>query len=170
VRSQGWKFRRLALRCVLVAAVVVVAGACSSGGSKQSTFSIRAVNGEQPTPCPRPPKPSTNAGVLPLVRQGKAVSCLQVGPAAVTERDITEANAVNGPGSRWAVDFALDSAGAARLNQLAATQLGKQAAMEANGVVYSAPIVHTSEMQGRGEISGLDEATAKRVASEIKSR
>jgi preprotein translocase subunit SecD len=141
---------------------------CSSGGSKANTFSIRAVNGEQPAPCPAPPKPSTNAGVLPFVQQGKTVSCLQVAQAVVTQKDVTEAKPIEGVGTGWDVEFALDGAGADALNRLAVAEQGKQLATEVDGVVYSEPSVHTTDFHGRGSISRLDEATAKRIASEMK--
>ncbi|GEM_PF-4522251 len=156
-------------RLVSVAAIAIAFAACSSGGSKANTFSIQAVNGEQPTPCPAPPKPSTNAGVLPFVQQGKTVSCLQVSQASVTEKNVAEAKAVSDIGTAWDVDFVLDSAGADALNRLAAAEQGKQLAIEVNDVVYSAPPVHTADFHGRGAINRLDEATAKRIAGEIKS-
>ena len=168
MRSQGRKDKRLALWCVLVAAVVTVSGGCSSGGSRPSTFSIRAVNGEQLPPCAPPPKPSTNAGVLPLVEQGKTVSCLHVAQAPITQKDVTSASAVDGA-SGWQVDFVLDKSGADALDQLAAAHLGDKLAMEVGGVVYNTPPVHTSQFNGRGAISGLDETTAKRIASELHS-
>ncbi len=107
--------------------------------------------------------------MLPRVEHGKTVSCLQVGQASVSQKDVTEAKATNGVGSAWDVDFVLDTAGADALNRLAAAQLGKELAIEVGGVVYSAPQVHTGQFNGRGAINGLDEATAKHLASEMKS-
>ena len=164
----GLKHQSLALRSLSVAAIAIAMVGCSSGGSKANTFSIRAVHGEQSAPCPAPPKPSTNAGVLPLVQQGETVSCLQVAQASVTQKNVTDAKAIEGIGTGWDVEFVLDSAGADALNRLAVAEQGKQLATEVDGVVYSAPRVNATDFHGRGEISRLDEATAKRIASEMK--
>jgi preprotein translocase subunit SecD len=96
------------------------------------------------------------------------VGCVQVGEAAVTTKDVAQATAVKDQAGKWVVDFVLTTAGSDHLNRLAASQIGKMVAIEADGAVLNLFTVQTAQFQGRGQITGLDQGTANRIAGELK--
>ena len=100
----------------------------------------------------------------------------QLGPAALTGKDVSGAKAVYNPGSGqgWTVDLSLKSSGQALFNQLAKTSFPKQqpqnsVAIVLDGVVQSAPAFQTSNFDGDVSISGnFSESDAKDLATVLQ--
>ena len=103
-----------------------------------------------------------NSGVLTKYR---------LGPVQITGDSLTKATAVlRGPsqtqlGTEWVVEFELDSAGAAKFEQVTSALLGKPLAIVLDRDVISTPTIN-GVISDRGEITGnFDETEAKRLAT-----
>ena len=135
------------------------------------------------TTNPNNPKSSTPAEdtagatvILPGRGTGKEAVRYQLGPAALTGKDVSGAKAVYNPGSGqgWTVDLSLKSSGQTLFNQLAKTSFPKQqpqnsVAIVLDGVVQSAPAFQTSNFDGDVSISGnFSESDAKDLATVLQ--
>ena len=148
-----------AVPCLTI--TVMLLGACRDTPNRDASyFTIRAVLRESPPPCSPP--------ALPEQRDGQALRCIEVGPAAVDASDVASAAVVaTGPGTE-AVQFELSPKGTERFNALArSVGLGGRAAIVVDGVVVSAPRFETTEFAGEGHVTGLDAASADRLARRL---
>ena len=179
LQAAGWTFREL-LRarpaprlCVMITwrgrggvvrsltMTMVLLGACGDTADRDASyFAIRAVMRESPPPCSPP--------ALSEQRDGQALRCIEVGPVAVDASDVASAAVVaTGPGTE-AVQFDLSPKGTERFNALArSVGLGGRAAIVVDGVVVSAPRFETTEFAGQGHVTGLDAASADRLARRL---
>jgi preprotein translocase subunit SecD len=99
-------------------------------------------------------------------RDGKVVARYRLGPAELTGRAISSAQAnVEPTTGRWLVDFRLNGKGSKEFDELAARNVGKQVAIDLDGVVKSAPTIQETSFNGRGQITGeFSEREAKDLA------
>ncbi|HEY3723181.1 MAG TPA: protein translocase subunit SecD [Acidimicrobiia bacterium] len=149
----------------------------AAGATSSSTASTTT------TTDPSNPKSSTAAEdtagatvILPGRGTGNQAIRYQLGPAALTGKDVSGAKAVYNPGSGqgWTVDLSLKSSGQALFNQLAKTSFPKQPPQNAvaivlDGVVQSAPAFQTSNFDGDVSISGnFSESDAKDLATVLQ--
>jgi preprotein translocase subunit SecD len=147
-----------------------VAGAASSTTAATTTTT-------NPNATSTPAQDTANATViLPGRETGKAAVRYQLGPAALTGKDVSGAKAVYNPGSGqgWTVDLSLKGSGQTLFNQLAKTSFPKQPPQNAvaivlDGVVQSAPAFQTSNFNGDVSISGnFSEGDAKDLATVLQ--
>jgi preprotein translocase subunit SecD len=104
--------------------------------------------------------------VLPeLDRSGKVVRRYQLGPSELTGRAISSARANIDSNGQWLVEFRLNGRGSTAFDELAAKNVGKQVAIDLDGIVKSAPTIQQAEFNGRGQITGdFSEGDAKDLA------
>ncbi len=114
--------------------------------------------------------------VLPGRETGSRAVRYQLGPAALTGKEVSGAKARYVGGTNgWVVDLSLKDSGATKFNQLAATSYPKQAPQNAvaivlDSIVQSAPAFQTPSFEGGNvQISGnFSESDAKDLATVLK--
>lgn len=93
--------------------------------------------------------------VLPLKdRHGKVTQRLQLGPSELTGRAISSARANLDNNGQWLVEFTLTGKGSTAFDALAAKYVGRQVAIDLDGIVKSAPTIQQAQFNGRGQITG----------------
>ena len=126
------------------------------------------IQGLAPDPSPSDPAPAEDQAILPQRDDtGKVMARWLVGPADVRGSAISESRAVVEPNTgAWSVTFDLTEEGGRQWNAMAAkVGVGKQIAIDLDGVVKSAPALETTNFQGSGQITGdFDQQEAKDLA------
>jgi preprotein translocase subunit SecD len=105
--------------------------------------------------------------VLPEVdRSGSVVRRYQLGPAELTGKALHSASAQFDQGSgTWLVSFTTTGPGTKQFGDLTTKYVGKQLAIELDGVVKSAPTIQSAITGGNGQITGsFTERQAKDLA------
>ena len=143
------------------------------GGSRlltveNSYFLLRPVQGRSTPPCPAGPA-GPMAPVVAEKVDGKEVACLQVGPPGLDADDVATASArQDQAGGHWEVEFTLSTEGSSRLSALRRDAAPDgHVAIIVDGQVVSAPKLADGPTT-RGIVSGLDEATARRLADRLR--
>jgi preprotein translocase subunit SecD len=110
-------------------------------------------------------KPEATVVLPEMDREGKVVRRYQLGPAELTGRAISSARANVDSNGQWLVEFRLNSKGSTEFDALAAKNVGRQVAIDLDGVVKSAPTIQQAEFNGRGQITGdFSQGDAKDLA------
>lgn len=148
----------------LGAACALLVG-CGDAASAPSFFAIRSVTARMSPPCVAPALGAAPAQNRPIV------ACYELGPTAVTARDVSSALVrPNANTETIDVEFALTPAGVERFNAMArALGIGGQAAIVVDGGIVSAPRLDTTDFPGRGVITGLDLVTAQGLAARLNA-
>ena len=87
-------------------------------------------------------------------RNGNVTQRLQLGPSELTGRAISTASANLDANGRWLVEFTLTGKGSTAFDALAAKYVGRQVAIDLDGIVKSAPTIQQAKFNGRGQITG----------------
>jgi preprotein translocase subunit SecD len=104
--------------------------------------------------------------VLPMKdRHNNVTQRLQLGPSELTGRAISSARANLDNNGQWLVEFTLTGKGSTAFDALAAKYVGRQVAIDLDGVVKSAPTIQQAQFNGRGQITGdFTQSEAKDLA------
>ena len=141
-----------------------------------STTTVAGATSTAPTPTTAPapalkttPREEDKPGatvVLPQKdRHGKVTNRLQLGPSELTGRAISSARANLDANGQWLVEFTLNGKGSTAFDALAAKYVGRQVAIDLDGVVKSAPTIQQAQFNGRGQITGdFSQSEAKDLA------
>ena len=141
-----------------------------------STTTVAGATSTAPTPTTAPapalkttPREEDKPGatvVLPQKdRHGKVTNRLQLGPSELTGRAISSARANIDNNGQWLVEFTLNGKGSTAFDALAAKYVGRQVAIDLDGVVKSAPTIQQAQFNGRGQITGdFSQSEAKDLA------
>jgi preprotein translocase subunit SecD len=98
-------------------------------------------------------------------RSGSVVRRYQLGPAELNGRAISSARANVDNTGKWLVEFRLTGKGSTAFDALAARYVGRQVAIDLDGVVKSAPTIQQANFNGRGQITGdFSQGEAKDLA------
>jgi SecDF, P1 head subdomain len=117
--------------------------------------------------------------LLPGLNHGLAARLAQryvLGPIEMTSRSISSTVVRHSPSGQWLVDYTTTSGGSLVWDKVAEENFHQFLAFEANGIVYSAPVVQPTQSSfssfgGRGEISGgLTRVDAVRLAHAMNDR
>lgn len=136
--------------------------------AQNSYFLVRPVQGRSAPPCPAGP----SGPMAPVVAEkvdGKEVACLLVGPPGLDADDVATASArQDRAGGHWEVEFTLTTEGATRWSLLRRdADPDGHVAILVDGQVVSVPKLADGPTT-RGIVSGLDEATARRLADRLR--
>jgi preprotein translocase subunit SecD len=143
---------------------------------KAPTTTVAGATSTAPTPTTAPapalkttPREDDKPGatvVLPQKdRHGKVTNRLQLGPSELTGRAISSARANLDANGQWLVEFTLNGKGSTAFDALAAKYVGRQVAIDLDGVVKSAPTIQQAQFNGRGQITGdFSQSEAKDLA------
>jgi preprotein translocase subunit SecD len=102
-------------------------------------------------------------------RAGRTIGRYRLGPAELTGRALSGANASIDETGQWFVDFTLNGKGSHDFDELAQRNYQKQVAIDLDGVVKSAPNINAQTFNGRGQITGqFTERDAKDLALVLK--
>jgi len=141
-----------------------------------TTTTVAGATSTAPTPTTAPapalkttPREDDKPGatvVLPQKdRHGKVTNRLQLGPSELTGRAISSARANLDANGQWLVEFTLNGKGSTAFDALAAKYVGRQVAIDLDGVVKSAPTIQQAQFNGRGQITGdFSQSEAKDLA------
>jgi hypothetical protein len=134
--------------------------------AENSYFLLRLVHGRSAPPCPAGP----SGPMAPVVAEkvdGKEVACLHVGPPGLDADDVASASAREERAGGWVVEFTLTTEGSSRLSALRRDAAPDgHVAILVDGQVVSVPNLADGPTT-RGIVSGLDEATARRLADRL---
>ena len=98
-------------------------------------------------------------------RTGSVVRRYQLGPAELNGRAISSARANLDTTGKWLVEFRLTGKGSTAFDALAARYVGRQVAIDLDGIVKSAPTIQQAQFNGRGQITGdFSQSDAKDLA------
>lgn len=139
------------------------AGNRGSSGVDPTALMIHPVLRQTEVPCG---EAAAGEEVLPEMQDGKVVSCLAVGPAALDATHVRKAGLSDVEGE-WAVDVELTDAGADLFDQLAAEHLGKRLAITVHEKLASAPTVQSLHFAGRLQVHGLSREEAGDLVEEL---
>jgi preprotein translocase subunit SecD len=134
------------------ATTTTVAGATTT--AKATTTTAPANDVSTKTTPREDDKPGATV-VLPMKdRNGNVTQRLQLGPSELTGRAISTARANLDANGRWLVEFTLTGKGSTAFDALAAKYVGRQVAIDLDGIVKSAPTIQQAKFNGRGQITG----------------
>jgi preprotein translocase subunit SecD len=98
-------------------------------------------------------------------RAGRTIGRYRLGPAELTGRALSGANATIDETGQWLVGFTLGSKGSKDFDDLAQRNYQRQVAIDLDGVVKSAPTINAQAFNGRGQITAqFSERDAKDLA------
>ena len=93
----------------------------------------------------------------------------QLGPAQLTGKALSSADAVIDQTGQWKVDFTTTGKGSGQWDEVARNNYQKQVAIDLDGVIQSAPQINAQSFNGRGEITGnFSQTDAKNLALVLK--
>jgi preprotein translocase subunit SecD len=93
----------------------------------------------------------------------------QLGPAQLTGKALSSADATIDQTGQWKVEFTTTSSGSGQWDKVAQQNYQKQVAIDLDGVVQSAPQINAQQFNGRGEITGnFTQSQAKDLALVLK--
>jgi preprotein translocase subunit SecD len=129
-------------------------------------LNVLAPDGDPPSTTRDGDEP-TKPVVLPdRDRKGQVVRRYQLGPAELTGRALSGAQATVHPDTgEWQVEFELNGQGSKSFDQLGQRNFHKSVAIDLDGEVKSAPRINAEQFHGRGQITGdFGEREAKNLA------
>ena len=134
------------------ATTTTVAGATTTAPATTTTAPANDVSTKT---TPREDDKPGATVVLPMKdRHGNVTQRLQLGPSELTGRAISSARANLDANGQWLVEFTLTGKGSTAFDALAAKYVGRQVAIDLDGVVKSAPTIQQAKFNGRGQITG----------------
>ena len=143
---------QLFFRPVIQATTTTVAGATTTAPATTTTAPANDVSTKT---TPREDDKPGATVVLPMKdRHGNVTQRLQLGPSELTGRAISSARANLDANGQWLVEFTLTGKGSTAFDALAAKYVGRQVAIDLDGVVKSAPTIQQAKFNGRGQITG----------------
>ena len=146
------------------ATTTTVPGATTTAPATTTTTPADAATSLKTTPREED-RPEATVVLPELDRNGKVVRRYQLGPSELTGRAISSARANVDPNGQWLVEFRLTGSGSNAFDELAAKYVGRQVAIDLDGVVKSAPTIQQAEFNGRGQITGdFSQGDAKDLA------
>ncbi len=143
------------------ATTTTVAGATTTAPATTSTTVVPTIK-----TTPREEDLPQATVVLPEKdRTGSVVRRYQLGPAELNGRAISTARANLDSTGKWLVEFRLTGKGSTAFDALAAKYVGRQVAIDLDGIVKSAPTIQQAQFNGRGQITGdFSQGEAKDLA------
>jgi len=131
------------------ATTTTVAGATTTAPATTTTAPANDVSTKT---TPREDDKPGATVVLPMKdRHGNVTQRLQLGPSELTGRAISSARANLDANGQWLVEFTLTGKGSTAFDALAAKYVGRQVAIDLDGVVKSAPTIQQAKFNGRGQ-------------------
>jgi preprotein translocase subunit SecD len=153
----------------LALAVSLVLTACSGDKKASDSSRLLSLHPVLDTSAPPCPAGSNTEPVLPLVKDGKAVECLRLGPPIVDDRDVRSASySYNLDQAQPEVGIVLGSTGAANLDDFAAGHMGQRLAVVYKEKLATAPVIRTSSFVGRIVVTGLSKPEAEELFKRLK--
>jgi preprotein translocase subunit SecD len=145
------------------ATTTTVAGATTTAPATTTTTTAAATTIKT---TPREEDRPQDTVVLPEKdHSGAVVRRYQLGPAELNGRAISTARANLDTTGKWLVEFRLTGKGSTAFDALAARYVGRQVAIDLDGIVKSAPTIQQAQFNGRGQITGdFSQSDAKDLA------